>query len=234
MSNGALIIGGSLAGLQAALDLADAGIQVHLIESAPFLKCSSNQPTDTDGKALDRGIPPHLLNTRLLEVSRHPNVMIHTQTELVCAEGKQGEYQVELRQQPRFIDLNKCTACGKCITVCPVTVPANSPALPAHQAIYLDTPGSQPGCMVIDKAGKSPCANTCPAGIHVQGYVALAAQGRFQEAIDLIRQAMPFPSVCGRVCNHQCEANCTRGKLDQPVNIMALKRFLADWEYAHR
>jgi NADPH-dependent glutamate synthase beta subunit-like oxidoreductase/Pyruvate/2-oxoacid:ferredoxin oxidoreductase delta subunit len=88
--------------------------------------------------------------------------------------------------------------------------------------------------MAIGKTGKAPCASTCPAGIHVQGYVALIAQGRFREAINLIREAMPFPSVCGRVCNHYCEMNCTRGRVDESVNIMALKRFVADWEYSHR
>jgi len=99
-----------------------------------------------------------------------------------------------------------------------------------RKAIFLE---GQPGCVAIEKAGKSPCAHTCPAGIHVQGYVALIAKGRYQEAIDLIHEAMPFPSVCGRVCNHACEANCTRGQVDEAVNIMALKRFVADWEYSH-
>ncbi|MEW6406417.1 MAG: FAD-dependent oxidoreductase, partial [Chloroflexota bacterium] len=64
--------------------------------------------------------------------------------------------------------------------------------------------------------------------------MALIAQGRFREAVDLIREAMPFPSVCGRVCNHQCEMACTRGKVDEAVNIMALKRFVAEWDYTHR
>jgi NADPH-dependent glutamate synthase beta subunit-like oxidoreductase len=214
MSKDALIIGGSIAGLQAALDLADAGLKVHLIGSSPFLGSEGGET-----------VPWHLLHARQLEVIKHPNVQIRTNTRLSCVDGEVNDFQIELRQHPRYIDLTKCTACGDCIEACPVTLPGTG-----HKAIYLD---GQPGCVAIDKAGKSPCAHTCPAGIHVQGYVALIAQGRYREAIDLIHEAMPFPSVCGRVCNHYCEAECTRGQVDEPVNIMALKRFVADWEYAH-
>jgi len=214
MSKETLVIGGSIAGLQAALDLADAGLEVHLIESAPFFE-------NEDGVNL----PRHLLHARQLEISKHPNISIRTNARLTHVEGKANNFQVDLRQHPRYIDLSKCTACGDCIEACPVTLPGSG-----HKAIYL---GGQPGCVAIDKVGKSPCAYTCPAGIHVQGYVALIAQKRNREAIDLIHEAMPFPSVCGRVCNHACEANCTRGQVDEPVNIMALKRYVADWEYAH-
>ncbi|MEN8172575.1 MAG: FAD-dependent oxidoreductase, partial [Chloroflexota bacterium] len=214
MSKETLVIGGSIAGLQAALDLADAGLEVHLIESTPFFE-------NSDGVNLT----PHLLHARQLEIIKHPNINIKTNACLGHVEGKANYFQVELRQHPRNIDLSKCTACGDCIEACPVTLPDSG-----RKAIYID---GQPGCATIDKIGKSPCAHTCPAGIHVQGYVALIAQGRFRESIDLIRRAMPFPSVCGRVCNHACEANCTRGKVDDPVNIMALKRYVSDWEYSH-
>ncbi len=131
---------------------------------------------------------------------------------------------MELRQHPRYVDLAKCTACGDCIQVCPVTVPGTD-----HKVIYR-LEGAQPGCVAIDKLGKPPCSNTCPGGIHVQGYVALIAQGRFQEALDLIREAIPFPGICGRICTHPCEVNCRRAEVDSPVSIRALKRFVSDWE----
>ena len=220
MRNRALIIGGSVAGLQAALDLADSGVAVHLVEGSPFLADS----TDTIE------IPPHLLNTRALEVLRHPNITVWNQAD-VCQLKTDGDgFQVKILQKPRGVDLSRCTACGECIEVCPVTVVEMDGKTP-RKAIYF---AGQPECAAIDKLGKAPCASTCPGGIHVQGYVALIAQKRYEEAIQLIRQAIPFPSVCGRVCNHYCEANCTRGKVDAPVNIMALKRFVADWAYQHR
>ncbi len=220
MSKGALIIGGSVAGLQAALDLADSGIDVHLVDPSPFL-----------GSGGATTVPRHLLNARLLEVAKHPGVTAWTNTRINRAEGDPGRFRVELRQHPRYVDLNKCTACGDCVEVCPVTVPGTEHDGAPRRAIFLG--GGQPGCAAIDKLGKAPCANTCPGGIHVQGYVALIAQGRFQEAIDLIREAIPFPGICGRICTHPCEVNCRRAEVDKPVAIRLLKRFVADWELEH-
>jgi len=74
----------------------------------------------------------------------------------------------------------------------------------------------------------SPCTMACPAGVNAQGYVALVAKGRFQEALDLIRRDLPLPSVCGRVCKHPCESACKRQELDEPIAITALKRFATD------
>ena len=213
MSKGALIAGGSIAGIQAALDLASSGIHVHLVESSPFL-----------GNGGATTIPRHLLNARLLEVSKHPSISVWTNTRVNRIEGEAGSLQVELRQHPRYVDLTKCTACKDCLEVCPVTVPGTQ-----HKAIYL-LEGAQPGCAVIEKLGKAPCANTCPGGIHVQGYIALIAQGHFQEALDLIRQAIPFPGICGRICTHPCELNCRRAEIDEAVSIRLLKRFVSDWE----
>lgn len=213
MSKGALVIGGTVAGLQAALDLADSGIKVYLTESSPFL--GNNRPT---------AIPPHVMSKRLLEVSKHSNIAVWTNTRISRIDGKVGRFLAELRQQPRYVDLDKCTACKDCLNVCPVTVPGTD-----HKAIYL-VETAQPGCAVIDKLGKAPCSNTCPGGIHVQGYVALIAQGRFQEALDLVRRSIPFPGICGRICTHPCELNCRRAEVDEAVSIRLLKRFVADWE----
>jgi NADPH-dependent glutamate synthase beta subunit-like oxidoreductase/coenzyme F420-reducing hydrogenase delta subunit len=219
VSKGALIVGGSVAGLQAALDLADSGIKVHLVEPSPFF--GNGLVTGDGGTA---AIPRHLLNARLLEVARHANVTTWTNARINRAEGEAGRFRVELRRHPRYVDLANCTACGDCVQVCPVTVPGTD-----QKAIVLAQDG-QPGCAAIAKLGKAPCSNTCPGGIHVQGYVALIAQGRFQEAIDLIRDAIPFPGICGRICTHPCEINCRRSEVDKPVAIRLLKRFVSDWE----
>jgi NADPH-dependent glutamate synthase beta subunit-like oxidoreductase/NAD-dependent dihydropyrimidine dehydrogenase PreA subunit len=213
VSKGALIVGGSMAGIQAALDLAKSGIHAHLVEPSPFL-----------GHGGMTTVPHHLLNARLLEVAKHSNVSVWTNARVNRMEGEAGRFRIELRQHPRFVDLAKCTACKDCIEVCPVTVPGTD-----HKAIYL-VEGSQPGCAVIDKLGKAPCSNTCPGGIHVQGYIALIAQRRFEEALALIRKAIPFPGICGRICTHPCELNCRRAEVDEAISIRLLKRFVVDWE----
>ncbi|MFX1383777.1 MAG: FAD-dependent oxidoreductase [Promethearchaeota archaeon] len=78
--------------------------------------------------------------------------------------------------------------------------------------------------------GVAPCSQACPAGIDVQGYIALIKERKYQEALDLIREKNPFPVVCGRVCTHPCELSCNRKDIDEPIAIRALKRYVADWE----
>ena len=78
------------------------------------------------------------------------------------------------------------------------------------------------------ESGTAPCKTACPAHIAVQGYINLAAQGRYLDALKLIKQDNPFPAVCGRICNKRCEAECTRGDVDEAVAIDEVKRFIAD------
>jgi len=80
----------------------------------------------------------------------------------------------------------------------------------------------------VEKQQTSPCKVECPAHIDVQGYVNLAAKGKFEEALQLIKLTSPFPSICGRVCHHPCESGCNRDQIDEPVGIRSVERFLAD------
>lgn len=211
MGSDALIIGGTPAGTQAALDLADSGIFVHLITSKPFL-----------GAAAPGSHNDLFYRHRLLGIAKHPNIKLWPLTSVDSAKGQSGFFQISLCQAPRYVHTDKCTACGDCVEACPVTVSDTR-----TKAITLSD-GGQPGCAVIDKRGTAPCAEACPGGIPVQGYVALVAQGRFQEALALIEAAIPFPGICGRVCTHPCEINCRRGEVDEPVAIRLLKRYVSD------
>ncbi|HIC94943.1 MAG TPA: FAD-dependent oxidoreductase, partial [Anaerolineae bacterium] len=233
MSKGALVVGSGPAGLQAALDLAEAGIRVHLVERSPFLcpePFGDAQDRPVEGLRGDgAGMPRHLLRPRLLETSRHPHIQVLTNAEVARLTGERGDFRVEVQQHPRYVDPSACTACSECVAVCPVTIQRPSDPLNAEKAIYKPEDGV-PSVFAIEKRGPAPCKAACPAGIHVQGYVALIAQGRFQEALALIREVIPFPSVCGRICHHPCESACRRGEHDEPIAIRDLKRFVADWE----
>ena len=76
--------------------------------------------------------------------------------------------------------------------------------------------------------GSAPCKAACPAHVPVQAYLQKAKEGKYQEAVELIRTMNPFPAVCGRICNKRCEDACTRGNVDQAVSIDAVKKFLAE------
>ncbi|HEY5113368.1 MAG TPA: FAD-dependent oxidoreductase, partial [Coriobacteriia bacterium] len=104
-----------------------------------------------------------------------------------------------------------------------------------RKAVYREYPQAVPNAFTIAKAdGTAPCKLACPAGVNAQAYVALIGQRRFKEAYDVIRERCPLPSVCGRICQHPCEAACNRGEVDDPVAIRDLKRFATDWVYSHR
>ncbi len=128
--------------------------------------------------------------------------------------------------------VNVCKHCKEplCAKACPEGAIAKDP----ETGIVLSDDEKCTGCNAVpgksgaEKQGISSCRVGCPAHINVQGYVSLAAKGKYQEALQIIKEASPFPSICGRVCHHPCESNCSRSQIDEPVGARSIERFLAD------
>ncbi|UCB43905.1 MAG: FAD-dependent oxidoreductase [Dehalococcoidales bacterium] len=225
---GVLVVGAGIAGMQAALEVADAEHQVYLVERSPtvggrMMQLDKTFPTLDCASCI--GTP------KMSQVGSNKNIELITCSEVDNISGSAGNFKVRIRNKAKFIDSSKCTGCGECAKVCPVFVPSEwQLGLADRQAAYRPFAQAVPNVFTIDKRGLPPCRVACPAGVNAQGYVALISQGRYKEALEVLRRTMPFAGVCGRVCMHPCESECERGKVDEPIAIRYLKRFMADYE----
>lgn len=144
------------------------------------------------------------------------------------------------------VDPDKCVACGECVEVCPMNALRLGERLENKTEIAIEEPlhafDHQWGPdkwnpdfrfnrqLVMNETGTAPCKVACPAHISIEGYIELAKEGRYAEALELIKKKNPFPAVCGRVCNKRCEDACTRGTIGDktPVSIDEIKKFVAE------
>ena len=144
------------------------------------------------------------------------------------------------------VDKDNCVACGRCVEYCPAGAVKLGQKLCRADGSEVEYP-RQPlpdnnswgehmwsedyrdkNRINTHETGTSPCKAACPAHIAVQGYLKKAAQGKYREALELIKRENPFPAVCGRICNRRCEDACTRGNVDEAVSIDAVKKFIAE------
>lgn len=144
------------------------------------------------------------------------------------------------------VDKDKCVACGRCVEYCPAGATRLGQKLCQKDGTEVKYPKQQLPDAVkwgkdkwdpdyrdnnrinSHKSGTAPCKTACPAHIAVRGYLKKASQGKYQEALALIKKQNPFPAVCGRICNRRCEDACTRGTIDRAVAIDAVKKFIAE------
>ena len=141
------------------------------------------------------------------------------------------------------VDKDKCVACGECVENCQVNAlnlgqnlcTKEPVAAPKEKETPYDTQWGKDRWnldyrhrSVVAESGTSPCKSECPAHIAVQGYMKMASNGKYREALELIKRENPFPAVCGRICPRKCETACTRAGLDEPLAVDEVKKFIAD------
>ena len=143
------------------------------------------------------------------------------------------------------VDPASCVACGRCVEYCPAGAVKLGQKLCTKHGEQTYPKQELPDAakwgphkwnedyrdrnrINCYPTGTAPCKTACPAHIAVQGYLKKAAEGKYKEALELIKRENPFPAVCGRICNRRCEDACTRGTIDQPIAIDAVKKFIAE------
>ncbi|MEE8469820.1 MAG: FAD-dependent oxidoreductase, partial [Dehalococcoidia bacterium] len=227
MANRVAVLGGSVGAAQAALTLADMGIEVNIVTPSTALGLDNGKD---GGSVTSCENLPHIWPL-LLRTASHPLVTLHTDSTVKAITGRPGKFTVRATRNPRYVRKDLCTSCGRCEEACPVKVIS----LPggqriAHSAIHAPIPGAKtvPSGYHIEKNGIAPCRAACPLGINVQGFVSLLSKGKVDEALSLINEAAPLAGILGRVCTHPCEDNCKRSELDSPVFIQSLHRYAAD------
>jgi NADPH-dependent glutamate synthase beta subunit-like oxidoreductase len=138
---------------------------------------------------------------------------------------------VEGRTHKPVVDYNRCETCGVCLKACPAeAIPDFRQEQDSLRGKLYAGSDAEPRINVTKVFDLPNCQATCPVRQDVRGYMRLIAEGRYGDAIELIRDANPLPSVCAYVCHHPCESACTRGRVDDPLSIRSLKRFVTDYD----
>ncbi len=215
-----LLIGGSTATIRSALDMANDGSHIYLMETLPGIGRNGITPAGDSSKKADFDI------SLWEEANKHENIEILRNAVVKDIHKDNGSYKVKIiKTVPRVIE-EKCNDCKECRKVCPVSL-HDDDGLSLRTAVDFLNVRTITDNIVTDRPGWE---RTCPVNLDIRGYVGLIADGKYKESLDLIREKLCFPATIGRVCAHPCEEECNRGKRDEAPRIRDLKRFVADYE----
>lgn len=218
-----IVYGGDPAGVAAALEQAEAGLQVTLVEPSPSLGGGRIPQTHliTNGAGT--------VDPNLDAVRHHPNIRIITNATVEKVKAEDGRYRFRIRARTPRVDREKCNDCKACIKVCPIHMYDDyNEGIGFRTAIDYFSP--QTGDYNIFKEDMPICQATCPAHLDIRSYVGLIADGDYAASLAKIRESLPFALSIGRVCPHPCETACNRQYVDEPISICTLKRYVADFE----
>ncbi|MEM2546403.1 MAG: FAD-dependent oxidoreductase, partial [Candidatus Bathyarchaeia archaeon] len=167
MEKSVLVVGAGISGIQAALDLAEAGVNVYLVEKAPSIGGRMAQ-FDKIYPTLENSL--EILMPKMIEVAERQNIRLLTNTEVVSVEGSLGNFKVKILRKPRYVEENKCIGCGDCVKVCPVSMPDKfNEGLNQTKAISIYSPNAVPKLAIINPdyclqlSGKEKCAKCVEA-----------------------------------------------------------------------
>lgn len=216
-----IVIGATPAGVAATNKLGELGIPVTLVDPDSDLdqKLSREEWRMSSGLSLNFAHRPGLIR-----ILRNPLINCLLPAEVTSLRHSPQGFRARVKVLQTFIASDRCTLCGRCAEICPVTT------LNGDKPIRSNGRLSLPGRPVIDKRRQPLCQSNCPLGVNAQAYIALTGAGRFKEALDLVRRDNILPGICGRVCTHPCEEACRRSEIDESIAIKDIKRFLADYE----
>lgn len=230
MDYDALVVGGGIGGMESSLKLGDMGYKVLLVEKEPsvggrMILLSKVFPTLDCASCIS--------GPKMSSTINHPNITTaSSSTVLGIRRSDDGRFLATVKKRATYVDPAACTGCQECEPVCTVAVPDQFNAdLVPRRAAFLAFPQAVPKKVVIERAGTSPCTDTCPAGIKAHGYVALIRNGKYEEAFQLVLEATPLVGTLGRACYAPCENECTRDDVEASIPIRRLKRFVADRHY---